>query len=119
MPIHKFIHKYEPAPISWHPHENLTYPAEQFRGNWETFSQEELTIQSMSIKTLRLGVGVQLTRGVCIVSLKQSLKEKRCSLHDGFIGESVNDIIINIQNNSDAVVKIEAGEPICLLSHHA
>ena len=53
------------------------------------------------------------------MSLKQSLKEKRCSLHDEFIGESVNDIIIKIQNNAEVAVKIAAGEPISLVSHHA
>ena len=34
------------------------------------------------------------------MSVKQSLKEKRCSLQDGFVGEHVNDITITIQNNA-------------------
>jgi hypothetical protein len=93
--------------------------AEQQRGTWEIFSQKELTIQPKSVKTLKLGIGVQLIRGVGIVSLKQGLKEKRCSFQDGFVGESVNDVFITIQNNADVAVKVQAGESICLLLHHA
>lgn len=120
MPIHKFIHKYEQPAVEWQPRENLAHPAAQcLRETFEIFSQEEIIIQPKFVKTLKLGIGVQLMRGVGIVSLKQSLKEKRCSLQDGFIGESVNDVIITIQNNADVAVTIQAGESICLLSHHA
>ena len=89
------------------------------RGNWETFSQQELTIQPKSVQALKLGIDVQLIRGVCIVFLKQSLQGKRCSLQDGFIGESVNDIILTIQNNVQVAVTIGAGESICLVLHRA
>jgi hypothetical protein len=92
MPIDKFIHKYEQPAVEWQPRENSAHSAEQVRGTWEIFSQGELTIQPKSVRTLNLGIGVQLIRRVAIASLKQSLKEKRCSLQDGFVGESVNDI---------------------------
>jgi len=121
MPIHKLIHKYErsPPPVKWLQHENLTHPAVPLAGKWEVFSQQLLTIQPKSAITLLLEIGVRLIRGVCSVSLRQTLKEKRCSLQDGFVAESVDNIIITIQNNSDVAVNIEAGESLCFVSHQA
>ena len=120
MPIHKFIHKYErppPAPVKWLPHENLAHPAKPSPGKWEIFTQKELTIQPRVALTISLKMGVRLRRGVCSVSLRQSLKEKRCSLQDGFVAESVDDIIVTIQNNSDVAVIIVAGESLCFIAH--
>jgi hypothetical protein len=120
MPIHKFIRKYErplPVPVKWLQHENLAHPAKPLPAKWEILAQHSLTIQPRLAITLSLGIGVRLIRGVCSVSHRQTLKEKRCSLQDGFIAESVDDIIITIQNNSDAVVNIEAGESLCFVSH--
>ena len=121
MPIHKFITKHErrpPAPtIRWLPHESLTHPAEPLPGKWEIFAQQALTIQPRVALTISLKIGVRLVRGVCIVSLRQSLKEKRCSLQDGFVAESVDDTIVTIQNNSDAAVAIVEGESLCFVTH--
>lgn len=120
MPIHKFIHKHErpqPAPVRWIPHENLAHPAAPLEGKWEIFAQESMTINPRDIKTIRLAIGLQLIRGVCSVALRQSLKIKRCSLQDGFVAESVDDMIITIQNNSDVPVNIVAGESLCFVSH--
>ena len=56
---------------------------------------------------------------MCSVSLRQTLKEKKCSLQDGFVAESVDDIIVTIQNNSDTAVVISEGESLCLLTHQS
>lgn len=120
MPIHKFIHKYErppPAPVKWLQHENLAHPVNPLPRKWEIFSQEQITIHPRLAITLSLGIGVLIIRGVCSVSLRQTLKEKRCSLQDGFVAESVDNIIVTIQNNSDNVVNISAGESLCFVSH--
>ena len=120
MPIHKFIHKHERpalAVVKWLPHKNLTYPAEPLHGKWEIFTQKALTIQPRLTLTISLKMGVRLTRGVCSVSLRQRLKEKKCSLQDGFVAESVDDIIVKIQNNSDVAVNIAEGESLCFVAH--
>jgi hypothetical protein len=49
------------------------------------------------------------------VSLKQTLKIKRCSLQDGVVSETVDDIIVTIQNNSDNEVTINAGDSLCFV----
>ena len=49
------------------------------------------------------------------VSLKQDLKIKRCSLQDGVVSETVDDIIVTIQNNSDTVVTINARDSLCFV----
>lgn len=119
MPIHKFIHKYQrppPAPVKWIPHENLVHPAEALPGKWEIFAQQSLTIQPRVALAISLKMGLRLLRGVCSISLRQSLKEKKCSLHDGFVAESVDDIIVTIQNNSDVAVNIAKGESLCFVA---
>ena len=119
MPIHKFITKYErppPAPVKWVPHENLAHPAEPLHGKWEIFAQQSLTIQPRVALTISLKMGIRLIRGVCSVSLRQGLKEKKCSLQDGFVAESVDDIIVTIQNNSDVAVNIAEGESLCFVA---
>jgi len=68
---------------------------------WEMFSQNDVTIPPKGTITLDLGLGVRITRGVCLISLK----ERRCTLQDGI----VEDIIIIIQNNSDSEVTINKG----------
>jgi hypothetical protein len=55
-------------------------------------------------------------QGVCSVSLRQNLKVKRCSLHDGFVAEPVDDIIVTIQNNSDDAVTILKGDSLCFIA---
>jgi hypothetical protein len=119
MTIHKLIHKHEHSAVKWLHHENYTHLAEQLHGKWEIFAQKCFTIQPKSRLTLSLGIGVQLMRGVCSVSLRQALKEKRCSLQDGFVAESVNDIIVTIHNNSDVAVNIVEGESLCFVAHQA
>jgi hypothetical protein len=49
------------------------------------------------------------------ISLRQDLKIKRLSLHNGVVSESVDDIIITIQNNSDEAVTVNAGESLCFV----
>ena len=75
---------------------------------WEIFAQRTIEIQPRSSVSLELGFGVQMTRGVCLVSLRQVIKETECSLQDGTISEDVEDIVIHvtIQNNSESVVSI-------------
>ena len=119
MPIHKFIHKHKrptPASVKWLPHENLAHHAEPLYGKWSISMQQSLTIQLKTALPIKLKIGLRLFQGVCWVSLKQNLKEKRCSLLDGIIAESVDDIIVTIQNNSDVAVDIVKGDSLCFLS---
>ncbi|KAH3844580.1 hypothetical protein DPMN_086839 [Dreissena polymorpha] len=100
MPIHKFIHKHKrptPASVKWLPHENRAHPAKPLYGKWSISMQQSLTIQPKAALPIKLKIGLRLFQGVCSVSLKQSLKEKRCSLQDGIIAESVDDIIVTIK----------------------
>jgi hypothetical protein len=117
MPLHKFIHKHARASVNWKPHKGLTYPAVQTNDCWKIFTQKSLLIQPKSAVTLRLGLGVRIEQGVCLVSLAQSLKEKLCSLQDGFITVSVDDMIVTIQNYSDSVVLLQAGVELCHVTH--
>lgn len=126
MPVHKFITKPEsrnvrtqPESVYWMPKEVTHKPMRQNGGlRWEIFAQQLITIQPGGIFMAVLGFGVRMTRGVCLVSLRQELKQKRCSLQDGTISEDVDDIIITIQNNSDSVVTINEGDSLCYVNYY-
>lgn len=116
MPIHKFIHKYQrpiELPVVYRPHTDLQHPPTARNGRWEVYAQESFTIQPRSSFTAILKFGVLIRRGMIFISLKQDLKIKRCSLQDGVVSESVDDIIVTIQNNSDIEVLINAGDSLC------
>jgi hypothetical protein len=116
-PIHKFITEQTPHSVQWRPKEVTHAPIRQ-GSRWEVFAQETFTIQPRSSSTLVLGFGVSMTRGMCLISLRQDIKERRCSLQDGTVCENVEDIIITIQNNSDNLVTINEGDSLCYVTHH-
>src|SRR6218665_434884 len=106
MPIHKFITKRIASNkiitrfyngIFWLP-KQVTYKAIRKFSALEIFAQRAIEIQSGHPTSVshELGFGVRMTRGVCLVSLRQVIKEKGCSLQDGTISEHVEDIVITI-----------------------
>lgn len=119
MPIHKFITKYlrlEEPPVVYGPHSDLQHPpCTGTKWKMEIYAQESFAIQPRSSLTVNLRFGVLIRRGMVFVSLKQSLKIKRCSLQDGVVSETVDDIIVTIQNSSDAGVIVNAGESMCFI----
>lgn len=120
MPVHKCMRKpARPIPpvVRWRPQEGFSYPAIRRNERWEIFSQKALTIPLKSAVTLSLRFGVQLIRGVCSVSLRRALREKRCSSHNVLIAESVDDMIVTVRNNFDVVVSIAEEESLSFVSH--
>lgn len=116
MPVHKFITKHAASQTQWLT-KKVPHPPTQLDGNrWETFAQKVFTLNPRSSVTLLLGLGVSMARGMCLISLRQDLKEKRCSLQDGTVCEDVDDIIITIQNNSDSPVRINEGDSLCYVT---
>jgi len=120
MPIHKFITKrrHEPPAIRWRVRETTHMPAQIHSSKWEIFAQRDIKIKPSSSVTLALAFGVQMTRGMCSISLRQRLKEMRCSLQDGVVSENVEDILVTIQNNSDTIVTINEEDSICYINYH-
>lgn len=119
MPMHKFITKYqrrEESPVVYRPHSDLQYPPIARNGRWEIYAQASFTVQPRSSFTAILKFGVIIRRGMVFISLKQELKIKKCSLQDGVVAESVDDIIVTIQNNSDVAVNIVEGESLCFVA---
>ena len=123
MPVHKFITRAEietsrtqPDSVIWMPRDVLHKPIRQKGGlRWEIFAQQPILIQPGKTLTATLGFGVRMTRGICLISLRQELKLKRCSLQDGTVSEDVEDIIITIQNNSESEVVINEGDSLCYI----
>ena len=122
MNIHKFIRKYPtppsrpPVAVVWYPAEDLKYPAERIDDfKWKIYAQQNLTITPHSTKTIELKFCVEISLGVIIVSLHHELKKVRCSIQNESVVESIPDIIISIQNNSDREITINEGDTLCYL----
>lgn len=123
MPIHKFITKRSPVrhktpAIRWRVRETTHMPAQINSSKWEIFAQREIKIKPRSSSTLLLAFGVQMASGICLISLRQKIKEMRCSLQDGAVSENVEDILVTIQNNSDTMVTIDEGDAICFVNYY-
>ena len=83
---------------------------------WQVFCQESFVIAPKSAKTVQLPIGVELSDGVIMTSLPQDLKVKRCSLQNELTLDSVNNLFVIIQNNSDRKVSILEGTLLCLVA---
>ena len=123
MAIHKFITKrsrvqHEPTPIKWLVRDTAHMPGRINSTKWEIFAQKDIEIQPTASLTLQFPFGVRMTRGICLISLRQELKTKKLSLHDGTLSEDVDDIIITIQNNSEKIVNLLEGASLCYINYH-
>ena len=118
MSIHKYgrkperpLRKTQPSTVQWFPNMAVKYNPEKMTPvTWKIYSQENIRIQAHAVKIIKLGFGVAMSKGMLLVSLKQDIKYKRCSLQNEAVLESVDDIIITVQNNSDDSVSINAGD---------
>ena len=118
---HKFGNKVlrpEPPQVVYKPHENLQHPPIPRLLKYEIFAQENFTVEPKSTITLVLKFGVIVRSGLVFCSLNQNLKLKKLSLQNSIIAESVDDIVITIQNNSDVVVTIAVGDSICFVGRN-
>ena len=108
----------QPHTIHWLPQKDVSHPPlKRTPVTWEVYTQEQITIPVNGTKTLSLGLGVMMSKGMVLASLKQELKYKKCCLLNETILESVDDIIITIQNNSDTPVEIERNTPFCYVHY--
>jgi hypothetical protein len=128
MPVHKFIRKQrgnvslQPDTVHWIPKEVVHEPIRQNNGlRWEIFAQQLISIPPGGKFTAVLGLGVRMTDGICLVSLKQELKQKRCSLQDGIVAlaEVIDDIIVTMQNNSEYEVIINEGDSLFYVNYYS
>jgi dUTPase len=128
MPLHKFGTKpprreevrTQPISVFWKVLSYVTHQPKRLLGGvkFEIFAQNVIAIQPKATNTLTLGLGVEMTVGVCLISLRQSIKELKCGLQNKVVSDDVvNDIIVSIQNNSDSVVTINAGDSLCYVNY--
>ena len=123
MAVHKFITKrppvrYDPPAIKWRIGETAHMATKVNSTRWEIYMQEDTEIKPISSYTLILNFGVQMTKGVCLISLRQEIKAKGLSLHDGIVSEDTDNIIVTLQNNSETLVTMRKGDSLCYINHH-
>ena len=119
MPIHKFI-RVSQKPIvlpivQWKP-KDVTYKPEKLTPQtWKVFCQKQMNILPRQTTLISLSFGVEMSEGMILISLKHDLKEQHCSVHNETILESLPDILITLQNNSEKMVIISPGQELCFL----
>ena len=97
---------------------DVCHPPEKMTSvTWKLFAQQQLIVPANSTTTVALRFGVVISKGMVLASLKQELKYKKCSLLNEIQLESTDDLIITIQNNSDAPVTINKGYAICFIHY--
>ena len=112
MNIHKFnVRPKKPIPpktIHWQPLREVKYPALKVNSiTWEIFSQENIKLEPKEAKQIQLELGFIMSGGVVLVTLANSLKNKRCSLQNDVSLEDTEDIVITITNNSNDIINIQ------------
>ena len=81
MSVHKFIKKppvptNPPVAVLWYPRSNVAHPSERISNyKWRIYSQENISIQPHTTKTIELQFGVEMTIGVIFISLNQAYKK--------------------------------------------
>ena len=122
---HKFGRKPErlnirrqPNTVHWIPGMDVEHPpVKRTPVTWEIFTQEEIRVPARAKKVVLIQFGVMMSRGMVMTSLKQGLKYLRCSIQNEIIIESVDDILITLQNNSANDIIIGKGEPLCFVHY--
>ena len=121
MNIHKFNTKPKTIPpktIHWRPLREVKYPALKINSiTWEIFSQQDIKLKPKETKQLQLGLGFEMSQGVVLVALANSLKNKRCSLQNEVSLEDSEDIVITITNNSNEIADIQESELLCRICY--
>ena len=74
---------------------------------------EDIKLKPKEVKQLQLGLRFEMSEGVVLTALDNSLTNKRCSLQNEVSLEDTEDIIITITNNSNEIVDIEKHKPLC------
>ena len=124
MPIHKFVRKpvsrktpQHLLTVQWKPKGVMYKPEKQTPRSWKMFCQEQISIQPKETKLISLSFGVEMSEGMVFVSLKHDLKQQHCSIHNETILESLSDILITLQNNSEKDITISQGQELCIIHY--
>jgi len=92
-------------------------PKKRDHQTWKIFCQQEIRLQPKETKQIKLQFGVEMSSGALITSLDNALKAQHCSLQSETTIDSVDDVIISVQNNSSKEVLLAAGQPLCLIHY--
>lgn len=122
MPIHKFWTKWvpnrDPPAMMWRLHDAEHMPVQYSSTKFGFFAQQSLSVQPKSTLMIQIPIGFSLRRGLVFVTLKNELRQKALLIPDGVISESVDNIVVSLQNNSDVVVTIQKGEQFGYVDHN-
>ena len=109
---------HQPPTIRWKPGD-LKFPAHKKTPvKWEIFTQAKISVPANDFKIIMIPFGFTLIEGAVIIALKQELKYRKVSIHNETILESVDHIIITIQNNSSNSLAIDENVSLCFVHYH-
>ena len=108
----------QPKIIHWRPLREVKYLAIKVNSiTWEIFSQEDIKLKPKEAKQFQLGLGFIMSQGVVLTGLANSLKNKRCSLHNEVSLEDAENILITIMNNWNEIIDIQEHGLLCRIRY--
>lgn len=119
MSVHKFgtMPGFIKSPnVRWMLKETKYNPIRRSETTWEIFAQQQLVIKPKETMAVSLQFGVQISAGVILISLKQAIKQNKCSIRNETVLEDVDNIIVVIENHSDNTITVNEGSSLCYVA---
>ena len=86
-------------------------------GRYELFAPKDITIHRLEHQKIPLMFGIEIESGIALVNLRERIKSKLGYFgHSMIISESVDNVTMEIFNNSNSDVIVRRGESLCFVN---
>ena len=95
----------------------LKYPPLKVNGRYEIFAPKEITIHRLKHQKIPFMFEIKLVSGIALVNLRERIKSKlEYFSHTLMISESVDNVTMEIFNNTNSDVIVKRGESLCFVN---
>ena len=95
----------------------LKYPPLKVNGRYEIFAPKDITIHRLKHQKIPFMFGIKLESGIALVNLRERIKSKLEYFgHSMMISESVDNVAMEIFNNTNSDVIVKRGESLCFVN---
>ena len=95
----------------------LKHPPSKVGCRYEIFTPRDITLNRLFHKKIPLMFGIRLESGIALVNLRESIKSKLDYFNNSMvISESVDNVFMEIFNNSKEDVVVKKGESLCFVN---
>ena len=95
----------------------LKYPPLKVNGRYEVFAPKDITIHRLQHQKIPFMFGIKIESGIALVNLRERIKSKLDYFsHSMMVSESVDNITMEIFNNTNSDVIVKRGESLCFVN---